>query len=43
MQDFHLFQLIFKKGRFVKGFGQAYDINEDNINLAKSKEHKNPR
>lgn len=20
MQDFHLFQLIFKKGRFVKGF-----------------------
>lgn len=43
MQDFHLFQLIFKKGRFVKGFGKTYDINEDNINLAKSKEHKNPR
>lgn len=28
MQDFHLVELHFKKGRFVKGFGGAYDIDE---------------
>lgn len=28
MQDFHLVELIFKEGRYVKGFGGAYDINE---------------
>ena len=33
MQDFHLFKLEFKKGRFVKGFGGAYDINGDEISL----------
>ena len=33
MQDFHLFKLEFKKGRFVKGFGDAYDINGDEISL----------
>lgn len=27
MQDFHLIKLEFVKGRFVKGFGQAYDID----------------
>ncbi|WP_027327097.1 HugZ family heme oxygenase [Helicobacter pametensis] len=26
--DFHLVELIFQKGRFVKGFGAAYDIDE---------------
>ena len=33
MQDFHLFKLEFKKGRFVKGFGGAYDIVGDEISL----------
>lgn len=28
MQDFHLLRLSFRQGRFVKGFGQAYDIDE---------------
>ncbi len=27
MQDFHLIKLEFIKGRFVKGFGQAYDVD----------------
>lgn len=27
MQDFHLVKLQFKDGRFVKGFGQAYNID----------------
>ncbi len=26
--DFHLVRLHYKRGRFVKGFGQAYDIDE---------------
>ncbi|WP_027119890.1 DUF2470 domain-containing protein [[Mycoplasma] testudinis] len=29
MQDFHLVELILDSGRFVKGFGQAYDVNSD--------------
>lgn len=29
MKDFHLFKLNFKSGRYVKGFGGAYDIKED--------------
>ncbi|EAL5903506.1 hypothetical protein DSE64_08310 [Campylobacter lari] len=40
MQDFHLFQLILKNGRYVKGFGKAYEINEGAINLINSKGHK---
>ncbi|ASQ29729.1 iron-responsive cellular heme oxygenase [Campylobacter avium LMG 24591] len=28
MLDFHLIKLSYKQGRFVKGFGQAYDIDE---------------
>lgn len=31
MLDFHLVKLDFIKGRFVKGFGQAYDIKGDEI------------
>lgn len=31
MLDFHLIRLEFHKGRFVKGFGQAYDIEGDKI------------
>ncbi len=31
MLDFHLVQLKFLKGRFVKGFGQAYDIKGEEI------------
>lgn len=31
MLDFHLIKFEFKKGRFVKGFGQAYDIEEGKI------------
>lgn len=27
MQDFHLVKISFKEGRFVKGFGQAYNID----------------
>ncbi|ECK1948173.1 hypothetical protein FQV93_05650 [Campylobacter lari] len=27
-QHFHLFQLILKNGRYVKGFEKAYEINE---------------
>lgn len=34
MLDFHLVKLEFKKGRFVKGFGQAYDINQGVISFA---------
>jgi len=38
MQDFHLLKLRFKQGRFVKGFGQAYDIDEKGeISFAGSK------
>lgn len=29
MRDFHLIRLDFIRGRFVKGFGQAYDIDID--------------
>ncbi|KAA6228978.1 HugZ family heme oxygenase [Campylobacter sp. LR286c] len=29
MLDFHLIKINFGKGRFVKGFGQAYDIEEN--------------
>ncbi len=28
MEDFHLVKIQFKEGRFVKGFGQAYSIDE---------------
>ncbi|PAF52288.1 HugZ family heme oxygenase [Helicobacter sp. 13S00477-4] len=31
MMDFHLVRLNFSKGRFVKGFGQAYDIIDGKI------------
>lgn len=31
MLDFHLVKLEFQKGRFVKGFGQAYDIENENV------------
>lgn len=31
MLDFHLVKLEFAKGRFVKGFGQAYDIENEKI------------
>ncbi|RAX51711.1 HugZ family heme oxygenase [Helicobacter sp. 16-1353] len=34
MSDFYLVRLEFKSGRFVKGFGQAYDINGENITFA---------
>ncbi|EAI4305035.1 hypothetical protein A0U21_06295 [Campylobacter lari] len=40
MKDFHLFQLILKNGRYVKGFGKAYEINKEAINLINSKGHK---
>lgn len=39
-QHFHLFQLILKNGRYVKGFEKAYEINEGVINLINSKGHK---
>ena len=34
MLDFHLVKLEFGKGRFVKGFGQAYDLNGEEITPA---------
>lgn len=37
MQDFHLIKLNFKDGRFVKGFGQAYDIKDEKITQAGEK------
>ncbi|WP_104629698.1 HugZ family heme oxygenase [Helicobacter bizzozeronii] len=38
MQDFHLIKLDFIRGRFVKGFGQAYDIDaHGNITYVGSK------
>ncbi|XGQ69662.1 HugZ family heme oxygenase [Campylobacter hepaticus] len=37
MLDFHLVKLEFGKGRFVKGFGQAYDIENGNITHVGSK------
>lgn len=40
MLDFHLIQLHFKEGRFVKGFGQAYDIkNGEILPLTESNPH----
>ena len=36
MSDFHLIKLDFYQGRFVKGFGQAYDINNGVISFAGS-------
>lgn len=36
MADFHLVKLDFYEGRFVKGFGQAYDINNGVISFAGS-------
>ncbi|WP_305862582.1 HugZ family heme oxygenase [Helicobacter cholecystus] len=37
MKDFHLIELYFKEGRFVKGFGGAYDIDlEGNLTAAQS-------
>lgn len=38
MQDFHLVQLHFKEGRFVKGFGGAYDVDLSG-NLTPSKDN----
>lgn len=40
MQDFHLIELFFEEGRFVKGFGGAYDIDQEG-NLTPA-EDKNP-
>ncbi|GAD17944.1 HugZ family heme oxygenase [Helicobacter fennelliae] len=31
MTDFHMIELITKKGRFVKGFGQAYELIDDKV------------
>ena len=37
MRDFHLVRLVFTSGRFVKGFGQAYDIDaEGNVSYVGS-------
>lgn len=46
MNDFHLIRLVFTTGRFVKGFGQAYDIDvEGNVSYVGSDTtpHKTPR
>lgn len=35
MEDFHLIELIFQEGRFVKGFGSTYDVDKKgNIRFA---------
>ncbi len=40
MLDFHLVQLEFLTGRFVKGFGQAYNIKGDEITAITGNPHK---
>ena len=42
MLDFHLIKLDFKKGRFVKGFGQAYDIENGEVKHVKSSSKGHP-
>lgn len=42
MKDFHLIRLDFGLGRFVKGFGQAYDIKNGEIVFAGGNPHKMP-
>ncbi|TKX32952.1 HugZ family heme oxygenase [Campylobacter aviculae] len=42
MLDFHLVKLEFGKGRFVKGFGQAYDIDQGKITHASAGANGNP-
>lgn len=42
MSDFHLIRLVLKKGRFVKGFGQAYDILENGEILQVGANEANP-
>lgn len=42
MQDFHLIELHFKEGRFVKGFGAAYDILENGEVKFAASDSKNP-
>ena len=32
LPDFHLFQLQLQAGRFVRGFGQAYELTGDQLN-----------
>jgi len=32
LPDFHLFRLQLKAGRFVRGFGQAYELTGDHLN-----------
>ncbi|PJC88314.1 heme utilization protein HutZ [Vibrio sp. HA2012] len=45
MEDFKLYQLVPEKGRFVKGFGQAFDIfGSDTVDLVHLKKgHKKTR
>ncbi len=31
LSDFHLFQLQFESGRFVRGFGQAYELSGESL------------
>ena len=31
LQDFHLFQVLIRGGRFIRGFGQAYALRGDNL------------
>lgn len=42
MLDFHLVGLEFGKGRFVKGFGAAYDIENGTIKQVGASPHKFP-
>jgi putative heme iron utilization protein len=35
LQDFHLFQINPQSGRFIRGFGQAYELTGPGLNEIK--------
>ena len=40
LPDFHLFRVVAERGRFIRGFGQAYELVGDNLDQL---EHVDPR
>jgi putative heme iron utilization protein len=31
LADFHLFRIVVQRGRFIRGFGQAYELAGDTL------------
>jgi hypothetical protein len=31
LPDFHLFRLVLRRGRYIRGFGQAYELSGDGL------------